>query len=143
MIYINKENQVFYYTAQPVGEFYYDLYNFTSMNRNDEAVQAIIDWSVGVFGLSGNQPKKETRYVLVLDFLANSRVEPMTKVIDRVIKYFEKHGFKAHVTEVPLRVRFENLKIEDVLNIIQDNEFQAINCAVSALSCSVWRLSIQ
>jgi len=143
MLYLNNQNQAYIYTAAPVGEMFFDLYNFCSMNRNEEAVQGIVRWEIEQFQLRGIQPNAAARYTLVLDFLANARTPRMTAVIARLQAFMVNQRFTPVVNEVPLRVSISDLRIEDVLNIIQNNEFQTINGAIANLGCSTWRLSIQ
>ncbi len=142
MLYL-RNKEIYYYTAEPIGEVYFDLYNFSSMTRTDEALQDMMKWSFHLYDLKGIKPTAGTRYTLELDFLANSRTSLIDKIIDRTKDYFTGLGFNPEITEVPLKLQIKDLKIEDIINLIQDNNFQALNNAISALHCTTWRLHAQ
>jgi hypothetical protein len=141
MIYTNPENEIYYYTAQPVGDVFYDLYIFTSMTRNAEAVRGIIDFNAGAFRLTGSHPQRDSRYRLTLDFLANGPNPTIEAVLPQLIAFFQGQGLNPIRTNAPLRVIIEHLTLETVLDLIQSNEFQAYNNLVSGLHASVWRLT--
>jgi hypothetical protein len=139
MIYI-KESQVYYLTAQPVGELYYDLYNLTSMRRTDNAYKDLMNFSFTSLGLEKSQPLGNQKYLLILDFLSTQKTEYLEKIIEYVLVYLSENNFDVKVNDNPLRVIIDNLKIEDVVNFIQDGKFQTINNMVETASSSVWRL---
>lgn len=142
MIYITERKEAFYYIAEPVGEVFFDLYNFSSMSRTEEALQTIINWNIELLRLKGIRVNVE--YTLVLDFLTITETSHTSSVTDRLVKYFSDKGFNSNYNnKIPLKLTIKNLKIEDVLSIIQDNTFQSLNNTVSSLNCSTWRLIIQ
>lgn len=142
MIYITERKEAFYYIAEPVGEVFFDLYNFSSMSRTEEAVQTIINWNIGLLRLTGVRVNVE--YNLVLDFLTITETLHTSSVTEKLLQYFSDKGFNSNYNnEIPFRLTIRNLKIEDVLSTIQDNTFQSLNNTVSSLNCSTWRLLIQ
>lgn len=139
MLYISNQKAAYYYIAQPFSKDFIDLYNFSSMRRTDKAAKTIIDWSIDILKLIEVTPGVSERYELILDFLSNMRTPNINAVIERITQYFLEKGFKPTVSESPLVVKISNLKLEDLINFIQDNDFQSLNNAVESLNCSTWR----
>jgi hypothetical protein len=84
MLYI-KDQQAYYYTAQPVAPLLYDLYNFTSMVRTDNAYRDLVDAHFKLGQLQQKSPVAADRFRLVLDFLGNTRTEYLDSIIEPTV----------------------------------------------------------
>lgn len=139
MIYI-KQNQVYYLIAQPVGELYYDLYNFSTMIRVDNAYKDAIISTFSSLGLLKASPEIDDKYCLVFDFLANSKTDYLSSIVDQVANYLNSMNFNFEISDDPLLIKIDNLKIGDLIKIVQDDKFQTINTIVAVKNSSVWKL---
>lgn len=138
MLYI-KDHQAYYYTAQPVGRLLYDLYNFTSMVRTDNAYRDLVDAHFQFRQLQQKSPDAADSFRLVLDFLGNAKTSHLNFLIEQHRLFIESEGLRCTISEEPLHVAVE-LRLKDLINIIQQDRFQTINSMIATTNCSVWRV---
>jgi len=81
-------------------------------------------------------------YSLILDFLGNAKCPLYTAVINEFLKFLEKNNYKFSVNEDPLRVIVDNLKVEDILSLIMDEDFQMLNKLILSTSATQWHTRI-
>ncbi|MGP8217467.1 MAG: hypothetical protein ACLQQ4_18005 [Bacteroidia bacterium] len=128
MIY-QKQNEAHYYISEVRGELYYDLYAFQQMVRTPEAVQGAINFNINALQLRPLSADEHTIVELELDFRGNKRNDALDRIIEAMQNYFTRIGLEAVLEENPLRLKIGRVQIGDLMNIINDREFQMIRNA--------------
>ena len=142
MIYALKGSELYYYT--PVGSdpiYFYDVYDFVRMNRIESLLKKTTMQIMANLGLSIFDDSK-AHFNLLLDFHSNTRTATFTQVIDLLVSHFKDLNKNVRTTEIPLNLIVEDLKIEDIVTLIQDPGFQSINLMTSPLD-SQWRVVLR
>ena len=141
MLYLKNKNSVFYLIPRPSGLLYFDLYNFNTMTRNDRELHHEFSWKEEMSNLQPVVTEKVWKYNLILDFIGNESTPNINGIIKRFEDYFRQTNQLIDLVD-SLDFLIENLKIEDLINLIQNDEFQSLNSAVSSLNSSTWRVYI-
>src|SRR5690606_3898174 len=129
----------YYLTKEYANGLYYALYNFNTMNHNTKAYKDLMNSEFSFLGLSEVPEEKNDRYSLVLDFLNNTK-KPYLSIINQIKDYFTNENFIPVSSENPLRLKIDNLNIDDIINMIQDDKFQTINAIIATTNSTVWKL---
>lgn len=137
MLYIKNE-RVFYWTAHPVGFSQYDLYNFNLLTRDPNADKGIIDFNFEALLLHGVSPEKNAKYFLEADFLSNTTNNAIETLLERTVSFFKSQGLTVKSSFIPLTLELKGLTLEDVINVIQNDEFQKLNLGLRTFS--IWKM---
>lgn len=121
-----KGELVRYYTEQQVGPMFLDLYNFTTMSHYPDALTGWMDLGFNESGLTGSIPKNGENYMLEME-IEVYKGNDHHGLIDRTKEYFQKNWPSVHVHIRPTSITIGNFGLEDILSIIKDEVFQAIN----------------
>ena len=111
------------------------------MTRNDRELHHEFSWKEEMSNLQPVVTEKVWKYNLILDFIGNESTPNINGIIKRFEDYFRQTNQLIDL-EDSLDFLIENLKIEDLINLIQNDEFQSLNSAVSSLNSSTWRVYI-
>jgi hypothetical protein len=143
MIYINDQNRLFYYTNEPIVGLEFDIYNFFEFYKIEYQSEQKFDYEINYFNLKGIENNPQTLYTLSLDFLSNPSTSKIEDVLKKLDKYFKKHSHQPVTIANPLRYNINDLPFEEVMEIIDDLDFQRLNTLVSFMNNNQWVLSIQ
>lgn len=135
-----KDDVLYYFVEEQIGNSAFDLYIYHTMEKVPNAVKSIIDINIQNFNLKGEYPKASWRYELILDFLGNVETDMISKIKNQFNKYLYSNAIDYKVTTNPLSTEISNMKLEDIINLINDNSFQSHNASIKSLNSSTWKI---